>query len=181
VTVATSSRRWAGTAIWRSWTTTLADRHGGDPMTDPASFTVADLRGRAGDEAFRAAGEHVVAIDGPDEDEWSLYATVRLDDGRTLETILHHRVGGPLGGECDCPQGLAGVFCSHLVLVGLAHLGVDWSAAALAAETAPVGDLRPWLATLRQGELIELVLEAADADRDYRRRLDLRSRTQASQ
>jgi hypothetical protein len=150
-------------------------------MIDPASFTAADLRGRAGDEAFRAAGEHVVAIDGPDEDEWSLYATVRLDDGRTLETILHHRVGGPLGGECDCPQGLAGVFCSHLVLVGLAHLGVDWSAAALAAETAPVGDLRPWLATLRQGELIELVLEAADADRDYRRRLDLRSRTQASQ
>jgi hypothetical protein len=123
----------------------------------------------------------VVAIAGPDEDEWNLYATVRLDDGRTLETILHHRVGGPLGGECDCPQGLAGVFCSHLVLVGLAHLGVDWSAAALAAETAPVGDLRPWLATLRQGELIELVLEAADADRDYRRRLDLRSRTQASQ
>jgi hypothetical protein len=150
-------------------------------MIDPASFTAADLRGRAGDEAFRAAGEHVVAIDGPDEDEWSLYATVRLDDGRTLETILHHRVGGPLGGECDCPQGLAGVFCSHLVLVGLAHLGVDWSAAALAAETAPVGDLRPWLATLRQGELIELVIEAADENRDYRRRLGLRSRTQAAQ
>jgi hypothetical protein len=151
-------------------------------MTDTAGFTVADLRSRAGEEAFRAAGEHVVAIDGPDEDEWSLYATVRLDDGRTLETILHHRVGGPLGGECDCPQGLAGVFCSHLVLVGLAHLGVDSpAAAALAAETAPAGDLRPWLATLRQGELIELVLEAADADRDYRRRLDLRSRTQSSQ
>jgi hypothetical protein len=150
-------------------------------MTDPASFTVADLRGRAGDEAFRAAGEHVVAIDGPDEDEWSLYATVRLDDGRTLETILHHRVGGPLGGECDCPQGLAGVFCSHLVLVGLAHVGVDSpAAAALAAETAPANDLRPWLATLRQDELIELVIQAAEEDRDYRRRLGLRSRTESS-
>jgi hypothetical protein len=91
-------------------------------MTDPAWFTVADLRSQAGDEAFRAAGEHVVAIDGPDEDEWSLYATLRLDDGRTLETILHHRVGGSLVGECDCPQGLAGSFCSHLVLVGLATL-----------------------------------------------------------
>ena len=80
------------------------------------------------------------------------------------------------------PQALAGVFCSHLVLVGLAHLGVDSPAATtLAAETAPAGDLRPWLATLRQRELIELVLEAADADRDYRRRLDLRSRTQSSQ
>src|SRR5215203_1754233 len=145
-------------------------------------FTVADLRSQAGDEAFRAAGEHVVAIDGPDEDEWGLAATIELDDGRTLETILHHRVGGPLDGECDCPQALAGVFCSHLVLVGLAHLGVDApAAAALATETTPAGDLRPWLATLRQGELIELVIEAADADRDDRRRLDLRSRTQAAQ
>src|SRR6266545_666680 len=98
VTVATSSRRWAATAIWRSWTTILADRHGGDPMTDPAGFTVADLRSQAGDEAFLAAGEHVVAIEGPDEDEWSLYATIELDDGRTLETILHHRVGGSLDG-----------------------------------------------------------------------------------
>src|SRR5215204_7692967 len=145
-------------------------------------FTVADLRSQAGGEAFQAAGEHVMAIDGPDEDEWSLSATIELDDGRTLETILHHRVGGPLDGECDCPQALAGSFCSHLVLVGLAHLGVDApAAAALAAETTPAGDLRPWLATLRQGELIELVLEAAEEDRDYRRRLDLRSRTQSSQ
>jgi hypothetical protein len=151
-------------------------------MTSSAGFTVADLRSQAGDEAFRAAGEHVVAIDGPDEDEWSLYATLRLDDGRMLETILHHRVGGSLAGECDCPQGLAGIFCSHLVWVGLAHLGIDSPAAAApAAEAAPVDDLRPWLATLNQGELIELVIEAADEDREYRRRLDLRSRTQSSQ
>jgi hypothetical protein len=74
-------------------------------MTSSAGFTVADLRSQAGDEAFRAAGEHVAAIDGPYEDEWSLYATIELDDGRTLETILHHRVGGSLAGECDCPQG----------------------------------------------------------------------------
>ena len=80
------------------------------------------------------------------------------------------------------PQGLAGRFCSHLVLVGLAHLGIDSPAAtALAAETAPANDLRPWLATLSQDELIELVLEAADENRDYRRRLGLRSRTQAAQ
>ena len=150
-------------------------------MTDTAGFTVADLRSRAGEEAFRAAGEHVVAIGGPEEDEWSLSATIRLDDGRTLETILHHRVGGPLDGECDCPQALAGSCCSHLVLVGLAHRGVDAPAAAtLAAETAPAGDLRPWLATLSQRELIELVIQAAEEDRDYRRRPGLRSRTQAA-
>jgi hypothetical protein len=150
-------------------------------MTSSAGFTVADLRSRAGDQAFRAAGEHVVAIDGPYEDEWSLYATVRLDDGRTLETILHHRVGGSLDGECGCAQGLAGSFCPHLVWVGLAHLGVDSPAAAApVAETAPADDLRPWLATLSQGELIELVIQAADADRDYRRSLGLRSRTQSA-
>ena len=88
----------------------------------------------------------------------------------------------PLDGECDCPQALAGSFCSHLVLVGLAHLGIDGpAAAALAAETTPAGDLRPWLATLRQGELIELLVEAADENRDYRRRLGLRSRTHPAQ
>jgi hypothetical protein len=38
-------------------------------MTDTAGFTVADLRSRAGEGAFCAAGERVVAIDGPDEDE----------------------------------------------------------------------------------------------------------------
>src|SRR5919108_2584444 len=133
-----------------------------------AGFTVAGLHSRAGDQAFRAVWEHGVAIEGPDEDEWSLYATIELDDGRRLETILHHRAGGSLDGECDCPQGQAGRFCSHLVLVGLAHLGVEAPAAApLAPEIAPAGDLRSWLATLSQGELIELVLEAADQDRDY--------------
>src|SRR6266540_7158349 len=86
------------------------------------------------------------------------------------------------GRRVRLPPGLAGVFCSHLVRVGLAHLGVDAPpAAALAAETTPAGDLRSWLATLSQGELTELVIEAADEDRDYRRRLGLRSRTQASQ
>jgi hypothetical protein len=67
-------------------------------------------------------------------------------------------------------------------LVGLAHLGVDApAAAALAAETAPAGDLRPWLATLSQRELIDLVIQAAEEDRDDRRRLGRRRRTQAAQ
>ena len=80
------------------------------------------------------------------------------------------------------PQALAGSFCSHLVLVGLAHLGVDApAAAALAAETTPAGDLRPRLATRSHREHHEQVNEAADENRDYRRRLGLRSRRQAAQ
>jgi len=146
-------------------------------MDYSAEFTVADLRARAGDEAFHAAGEHVTEIDGPHEDEWSLYATISLDDGRTLETILHHWEHRSLDGECDCPQGRARIFCSHLVWVGLVHLGLDSSpASALAAETASTGDLRPWLDTLNHDELIELVIEAADDSLEYRRGLHLRSR-----
>jgi hypothetical protein len=67
-----------------------------------AEFTVAELRDFAGDDAFMSAGAHVVAMDGPHEDDWSLYATITLDDGRQLETILHHRAGKPLSGDCTC-------------------------------------------------------------------------------
>jgi len=90
-----------------------------------SEFTVAELRGRASEEAFRSAGRHIVELDGPHEDEWSLYATITLDDGQELETILHHRAGKPLSGECSCAPGRAGVFCSHLVWIGLTHLGLD--------------------------------------------------------
>jgi hypothetical protein len=144
---------------------------------DWAEFTVAELRDRAGEEVFRSAGAHILDVDGPHEDEWSLYTTITLDDGQELETILHHRAGKPLGGDCTCALARTGAFCSHLVWVGLTHLGLDAPpGAALAAETTPAADLRPWLATLHPDELIDLVVQAADGDREYRRRLHLRAR-----
>jgi hypothetical protein len=51
-------------------------------------------------------------------------------------------------------------------------------ASALAAETAPTGDLCRWLATLSPEQLIELVLEAASRNLEYRRSLHLRSRVE---
>ena len=86
-------------------------------MSYDFEFTVADLRAAAGEATFAAAGRHVVDIDGPHEDDWSLYATVRLDDGQQLETILHHRAGKPLQGDCTCGEERAGNLCSHLVWV----------------------------------------------------------------
>lgn len=88
-------------------------------MSGPAGFTVAELRARAGEAAFAAAGQ-VAAVDELDEDEWSVWGTVRLDDGRTVTAALHHRAGGPLGGECDCPSSGAERLCAHQVAVGLA-------------------------------------------------------------
>jgi hypothetical protein len=140
-------------------------------------FTVAELRDRSGDEAFQSARQGIVDMDGPHEDEWSLYSTITLDDGQELETIPHHRAGKPLSGDCTCPQAHGGAFCAHLVWVGLNHLGLNAPpGAALDAETAPASELHPWLATLRQDQLIELVIEAAGNDRDYRRRLFLQAR-----
>ena len=147
-------------------------------MTDgSAEFTVVELRDRAGEDAFGGAGADVVGMDGPYEDEWSLYATLTLDDGRTLETILHHRAGKPLSGECACVAGRAGAFCAHLVWVGLTHLDLAADPrAVLATGPAPEDDLRAWLGTLTTGELTDLVIEAAEHDDGYRRRLHLRAR-----
>jgi len=76
-----------------------------------------------------------------------------------------------------CPSARAGALCSHLVWVGLAHLGLDAPPqAALAAETAPADDLRAWLGTLTSGQLIDLVIQAADGNQEYRRRLHIRAR-----
>jgi hypothetical protein len=142
-----------------------------------AEFTVAELRERADQNAFDSAGADVVGMDGPHEDEWSLYTTLTLDDGRELETILHHRAGKPLDGDCTCPPARTGAFCSHLVWVGLAHLGLDAPPqTALAAETAPADDLRAWLGTLTPDKLIDLVIQAADGNQKYRRHLHLRAR-----
>jgi hypothetical protein len=142
-----------------------------------AEFTVAELRDRAGEDAFGCAGADVVGMDGPHEDEWSLYTTIILDDGRELETILHHRAGKPLDGDCTCAAAHGGVFCSHLVWVGLTHLGHTAAPrAALAAEAAPAGDLRAWLGTLTPDELIDMVIQAAADNREYRRHLHLRAR-----
>ena len=137
-------------------------------------FTVAELRARAGAKAFNSAGEGIADMDGPHEDEWSLYSTITLDDGQELETILHHRAGKPLSGDCSCPKARGGAFCAHLVWVGLTHLDLDAPpGAALDAETTPASELHPWLTTLHQDQLIELIIEAAANDLEYRRRLFL--------
>jgi len=140
-------------------------------------FTVAHLHDQAGDDSFRAAGKDIADIDGPHEDEWSLYCTITLDDGKVLETILHHGTGLPLDGDCNCRAGKEDDFCAHLVWVGLIHLGLATDPAdALAAEIAPTEALRPWLVGLTHDELVEIALEGAEYDPEFRRRLHLRSR-----
>lgn len=82
-----------------------------------------------------------------------------------------------LAHACTCTAAHGGVLCSHLVWVGLTHLGHTAAPrAALAAEAAPAGDLRAWLGTLTPDELIDMVIQAAADNREYRRHLHLRAR-----
>jgi uncharacterized Zn finger protein len=84
-------------------------------------FNERDLRHLAGRARFDRGRRLLDAVDGVDEDEFSLWAYVHDDDDQPYLAIVHHRVG-ELGAECDCPDAENGVFCEHAVAAGLAYL-----------------------------------------------------------
>lgn len=89
---------------------------------DARLFTHADLEALAGSARFQHGQRLVESVDDEYEDEYSLCATVT--DGPAYLAMVHHRVGR-LAGECDCPDGRAGLFCAHCVAVGLSYLDED--------------------------------------------------------
>jgi hypothetical protein len=100
-------------------------------------------------------GSQVTAtVLGTDEYEVTLY----LDD--------------QLDGECDCPFGAEGNFCKHCVAVALVHLYQVEHGTVAQQRT---DDLADHLASLDRGELIDLLLDAADRDPSLRQRLELRT------
>ncbi len=76
---------------------------------------------------------------------------------------------GPAGlsGSCDCPWGEEGNFCKHCVAVALVYEYDRDNDRTLPRRFA----LRSCLELLDHGELVDLLMEAADIDRDLRRRL----------
>ncbi|WP_235458385.1 SWIM zinc finger family protein [Streptomyces olivochromogenes] len=83
---------------------------------------------------------------------------------------------GGVTGECDCPYGLEGNFCKHLVALGLKVLAERESLPRqrkAARERAQ--DLDGWLSALSKDELLALLREQIDEDRQLRRRLELRA------
>ncbi|MGC9540837.1 SWIM zinc finger family protein [Streptomyces sp. UG1] len=137
-------------------------------------LTEANLKALAGARSFDRALGYLDAVSGVEVgDGWitaSVYGTERYEVELTLDGP------GGLSGACDCPYGLKGNFCKHLVALGLTALaqreGLPRQRKA-ARERAQ--DLDTWLSALSKDELIALLRERIDEDRQLRRRLELRS------
>ncbi|WP_438453407.1 SWIM zinc finger family protein [Streptomyces asiaticus] len=84
--------------------------------------------------------------------------------------------GHGLSGECDCPYGMEGNFCKHLVALGLTVLAQRESLPRQRkAARDRAQDLDGWLSALSKDSLLALVREQIAEDRQLRRRLELRA------
>lgn len=138
------------------------------------SLTEANLKALAGARSFERGLDYLDAVSGVEiGDRWvtaSVHGTERYEVELTLD--------GPdgLGGDCDCPYGMEGNFCKHLVALGLTVLA---QAASLPRQRKAARDraqdLDAWLSALSKDELLALVKEQVGEDRQLRRRLELRA------
>ena len=145
----------------------------------------------AGEKTFRRGVNYVDAVGGLAVKAGRITAIVH---GSQEYAVVLAAGTGSLRGECDCPQGEQGFFCKHCVAVGLAvvrnkpfvpaqRIQSKNAAArpAVADPPAPVGgpnrpvDLRRWLASRSNQELLGIVLDQLAEDDDWRRRLALRA------
>ncbi|MFD5753953.1 SWIM zinc finger domain-containing protein, partial [Streptomyces sp. NPDC127044] len=138
------------------------------------SLTEANLKALAGGRSFQRGLEYLDAVSGVEVGGGWVTATVHGTERYEVELALDGP--GGLGGECDCPYGLEGNFCKHLVALGLTVIAQSESLPRQReAARARVRDLDVWLSGLSKDELLGLVREQMDEDRQLRRRLELRA------
>ncbi|MER5359109.1 hypothetical protein [Streptomyces sp. NPDC002785] len=137
-------------------------------------FTKADLRALAGPRSFERGLGYLDAVTALEVEDGSITATVHGTDTYEVELSLDGAEG--LTGECDCPYGMEGNFCKHLVALGLTALaGSESLPRQRTRARRRAQDLDAWLATLSRDELLALVREQVTEDRQVRRRLELRA------
>ncbi|WP_232247820.1 SWIM zinc finger family protein [Kitasatospora azatica] len=145
-------------------------------MTSTAGFTEDDLRALAGPRSFDRGRGYRDAVDSLEVDGHRFTAIVHGTDA--YEVVLEMDEEDGLWGECDCPYGLDGNFCKHCVAVGLVVLQRHGELPRLRADSgARTGSLESWLSSRSREDLLALVRELIDGDRDLRRRLELRAAT----
>ncbi|MFI1731038.1 SWIM zinc finger domain-containing protein [Streptomyces acidicola] len=137
-------------------------------------LTEANLKTLAGTRSFERGRGYVDAVSGVEVgDGWvtaSVHGTERYEVELTLEGA------GGLSGECDCPFGMEGNFCRHLVALGLTMLAQGESLPRQRkAARDRAQDLDGWLSALSKDELLALVREQISEDRQLRRRMELRA------
>ncbi|MER6105172.1 hypothetical protein ABT115_23360 [Streptomyces sp. NPDC001832] len=137
-------------------------------------FTKADLRALAGPRSFERGLGYLDAVTALEVEDGSITATVHGTDAYEVELSLDGPEG--LNGECDCPYGMDGNFCKHLVALGLTALARSESVPEQRTRARNrAQDLDAWLAALSRDELLALVREQIAEDRQVRRRLESRA------
>ncbi|MFC4464294.1 SWIM zinc finger domain-containing protein [Streptomyces xiangluensis] len=137
-------------------------------------LTEANLKTLAGARSFERALGYLDAVSGVEVGDGWVTASVHGTERYEVELTLDEP--GGLSGECDCPYGLEGNFCKHLVALGLTVLAQRESLPRqrkAARERAQ--DLDGWLSALSKAELLAVLREQIDEDRQLRRRLELRA------
>ncbi|GGW66973.1 SWIM zinc finger family protein [Streptomyces griseoloalbus] len=137
-------------------------------------LTETNLKKLAGVRSFERALGYLDAVSGVEVGDGWITASVHGTDRYEVELTLDGP--GGLSGACDCPYGLEGNFCKHLVALGLTTLARPESLPRqrkAARERAQ--DLDEWLSALSKDELLALLREQLDEDRQVRRRLELRA------
>ncbi|THA57236.1 SWIM zinc finger domain-containing protein [Streptomyces sp. A1136] len=137
-------------------------------------FTETGLRAIAGPRSFARAQDYLDAVTVTEIGDGWITATVHGTHPYAVKLSLDG--GEKPSGECDCPYGLEGNFCKHLVAVGLTALSRAESLPKqrTRARTRARG-LDAWLAALSREELLALVREQLREEPQLRRRLELRA------
>ncbi|MEW2082993.1 hypothetical protein [Streptomyces sp. NPDC005283] len=139
------------------------------------SLNEANLKALAGPRSYERGLGYLDAVSGVEVGDSRVTATVHGTEPYEVELVLEGP--GGLGGECDCPYGLDGNFCKHLVALGLTVLADP--AGSLPRQRKAARDrgqgLDAWLSGLSKEELLVLVREQVGEDRQLRRRLELRA------
>ncbi|WP_190818836.1 SWIM zinc finger family protein [Saccharopolyspora pogona] len=139
-----------------------------------AWFTESDLRRLAGERSFDRGLGYQDAVGSIAELPDGVVASVAGTDSYRVRL---RDLGGRLGGDCSCPYGREGAFCKHCVAVGLRILAV----APRDAKLAPGSDVRAFLETLDQSELVDLIWQQAQDDPALYQRLRLLAATTSDQ
>ncbi|WP_433351998.1 SWIM zinc finger family protein [Microtetraspora malaysiensis] len=133
-------------------------------------FTKDDLRTLAGGKSYDRGVDYVDAVDDLQVDSGKIFAIVYGTEPYEVELTVGRR---GLDGVCDCPWGQEGNFCKHCVAVGLVYLSRREHGEAVPDRF----DLRSYLTPLDSQELVALLMELAEGDRNIRRRLEARAVT----
>ncbi|MGW5448984.1 SWIM zinc finger family protein [Streptomyces asiaticus] len=137
-------------------------------------LTEANLKMLAGPRSYERGLGYLDAVSGVEVGDGWVTASVHGTERYEVELTLDGP--GGLSGECDCPYGMEGNFCKHLVAVGLTVLAQRESLPRQRkAARDRAQDLDGWLSALSKDSLLALVRELIAEDRQLRRRLELRA------